>query len=638
MPIQPLFRTGSATTEECEMGADTRDLRTKFRALLDKASSASSRPGDRPGPVTRRDFLQLGAVAGAGASLSGTSSPQAQTQSEASGAAAASQAPDDFNEATIAQLQAAMAKGRTSAVELTSFYLKRIQALDEKGPHLNSVIELNPDAIGIAQHADAMRRQGRVLGPLHGIPILLKDNIDTGDRMQTTAGSFALAGRPAVRDSTVAAKLRAGGAVILGKANLSEWANFRSTHSTSGWTGRGGQTNNPYALDRNPCGSSSGSAAAVSANLSAVSLGSETDGSIVCPSNASGVVGLKPTVGLTSRAGVVPIAHTQDTIGPHARTVADAAAVLTVIASQQFDGRDPATGGVPLGWRGRSRPVLPTNYMQFVNRNGLAGARIGVSRQGIDDISAFTGAVFDNALDAMQAAGATLVDLDEAGFTFPPGDGELLVLLFEFVDDVRQYLATRVGVPAAGKTLADLIAFNNAHAAIEMPFFGQEIFEIAEALEPGPDTPQPAFGMSYNEALEIDRRAGVNGIDAALTMFHLDAIAMPTGTPVWPTDLINGDRFEFGSSGFAAVVGYPIINVPMGNVFGVPLGISFMSTAFSEPALIRVAAGFEHATKARIVPQFFPTLPRNNVSGVPLTRRRHGAGHSNHKRGHLHCL
>jgi amidase len=377
----------------------------------------------------------------------------------------------------------------------------------------------------------------------------------------------------------------------------------------------------------------------VSANLTSVSLGSETDGSIVCPSNASGVVGLKPTVGLVSRAGVVPISHTQDVVGPHARTVADAAAVLSVIVSQGFDGRDPATGGVPLGWRGRPRPAVPTNYMQFVNRNGLMGARIGVTRQGIDEVSAFTADVFDSAIAAMQGAGATLVDLDAAGFVFPPGDGEFLVLAFEFVEDVRQYLATRVGVPAAGKTLADLIAFNEANARIEMPFFGQEIFELAESLEPGPDTPQPAFGgMTYNQAIEIDHDAGVNGIDAALSMFNLQAIATPTGTPVWPTDLINGDRFEFGTSGLAAIVGYPIINVPMGHVFGVPLGISFLGTAFSEPALIRVAAGFEHATRARIVPQFFPTLPRNNVSGVPLRRRRSAAGHLNHTRRHLHCL
>jgi amidase len=568
--------------------------------------------------VSRRGFLQLGAVAGAGASLSATTSAVgAPSQNDSL------PAPDNFNEATIAQLQAAMASGRLSSAELTRFYLQRIGALDESGPRLNSIIELNPDAVAIAQALDAMRRRGQVLGPLHGIPIILKDNIDTGDGMQTTAGSFALAGSPAVRDSTVAAKLRAGGAVILGKANLSEWANFRSFSSTSGWSGRGGQCNNPYALDRNPCGSSSGSGASVSANLAAVSLGTETDGSIVCPANANGVVGIKPTVGLTSRAGVVPISHTQDTVGPHARTVADAAAVLSVIASRAPDGRDPATGGVPLGWKGKSRPAIPANYTQFVSTNGLAGARIGVTRQGIDDVSSFTAAVFDAALASMQGAGAILVDLDAQGFTFPSGDGEFLVLLFDFVTDLRDYFATRVGVPMAGKTLADAVAFNTANANVEMPFFLQEIFDLALALATGANTPQPLFGgMTYNQALEIDRLAGVNGIDAALSTFGVDAIATPTGTPVWPTDLINGDRFEFGTSSLAAIVGYPIINVPMGNVFGLPLGISFIGTAFSEPTLIRIASGFEQVTQARIVPQFFATLPRNNISGVPLNRVR----------------
>src|SRR5262245_22732909 len=439
---------------------------------------------------TRRDFLRIGAAAGAGASLA-DSPASAQSLSDRRD----DHGPDDFNEATIAQLQAAMARGKTSAVELTRFYLNRIQAIDERGPHLNSVIELNPDALAMAQAADDQRRRGRRLGPLHGIPVLLKDNIDTGDKMQTTAGSFALVGQPAVRDSTVAAKLRAGGAVILGKANLSEWANFRSFNSSSGWSGRGGQCNNPYAIDRNPCGSSSGSGASVSANLCAVALATETDGSIVCPAHMNGVVGIKPTVGLTSRAGVVPISHTQDTIGPHARTVADAAAVLTVIASQTFDGRDPATGGVPLGLRGlATRPTnLPTTYMPFVNPNGLSGKTIGVTRQGVDGVSTVVGDIFDDAIAAMRKAGATIVDLDAAGFTFPPGDGEFLVLLFDFVTDLRDYFATRVGVPMAGAALDDLIAFDNANAAVEMPFFAQEIFELAAALETGADTPQPLF-------------------------------------------------------------------------------------------------------------------------------------------------
>ena len=587
------------------------------------------------GRVSRRNFLQLGALAGAGASWSGSVAARAAGQPDVR------RAPDDLNEATIAQLQALMATHRLSSVELTNYYLRRIKAIDENGPHLNSILEVNPDALAIARQMDAMRRQGQVIGPLHGIPIILKDNIDTADRMQTTAGSFALAGQPAPQDATVAAKLRAAGAVILGKANLSEWANFRSFHSTSGWSGRGGLTHNPYALDRNACGSSSGSGASVSANLCAASLGTETDGSIVCPSNANGVVGIKPTVGVTSRAGVVPIAHTQDTVGPHGRTVADAAIVLDAIASRTPDGRDPATGGVPLGITGSPRPPLPASYASFVNPNGLVGARIGVTRQGIDGAEPHTAAVFDDALAAMTAAGAILTDLDAAPFTFPPGDGELLVLLFEFVTDLKNYFATRVGVPMAGKTLADAIAFNEANAGVEMPFFGQEIFELANSLATGPDDQQPAFnGMTYNQALEIDRLAGgLNGIDAALGQFAIEAIATPTGTPTWPNDLINGDHFSFGTSGLAAIVGYPIINVPMGNVFGLPVGISFIGTAFSEGTLIRIASGFEAKTHARIAPQFFTTLPLDNVGGVPLTRARRGRGHGHTTaHGHMHHL
>ena len=577
---------------------------------------------------SRRDFLRAGAAAGAGASLAG-SPAGAQSVSDRD-----DRGPDDFNEATIAQLQTAMANRRTSAVDLTNFYLRRIQAIDERGPHLNSVIELNPDAIAMAQMADANRRRGRLLGPLHGIPVLLKDNIDTGDKMQTTAGSFALAGQPARRDSTVAAKLRAGGAVILGKANLSEWANFRSFNSSSGWSGRGGQCNNPYAIDRNPCGSSSGSGASVSANLCAAALATETDGSIVCPAHMAGVVGIKPTVGVTSRAGVVPISHTQDTIGPHARTVADAAAVLTVIASQTFDGRDPATGGVPLGLRGlATRPMLPRDYTQFVDPNGLRNATIGVTRQGVDGVSTVVGDVFDDAIAAMRKAGATIVDLDAAGFAFPAPDGELLVLLFDFVTDLRDYFATRVGVPMAGATLADLIEFDNANAATEMPFFAQEIFELAAALETGANDPQPIFaGLTYNQALQIDQDAGgKNGIDAAVKMFGLHAIATPTGTAAWTTDVINGDHFEFATSTLAAIGGYPIVNVPMGQMFGLPLGISFIGPAFSEPALIRIAAGFENATHARIVPQLFQTLPLD-LNGVPLNRKRRRGHHPHDER------
>jgi amidase len=542
-----------------------------------------------------------------------------------------SSAPTHFNEATVADLQTKMAAGTVTSEQLTRYYLRRILKLDQKGPGVNSVIELNPEAIRIAEQMDDLRAHGKVLGPLHGIPVLIKDNIDTGDRMQTGAGSLALVGRPALTDSTVAAKLRAGGAVIIGKTNLSEWANFRSFEATSGWSGRGGQTNNPYGINRNPCGSSSGSGAATSANFAVLTLGSETDGSIVCPANANGVVGIKPTVGLTSRAGVVPISHTQDTIGPLARTVADAAAALGVIQSQTFDGRDPATGGVPLGWKGRVRPTnIPTDYTQFLNPNGLQGARLGLTRAGLGGFDPLVPTpqpvldAFEEAVEALTAAGASVVDLDAAGFTFPSANGELLVLDYDFRNDVKAYFATRVGVPVAGGTLQSAIDFNNAHADVEMPFFTQDLFEQAQSLAPGPDDPQPVFdGMTYNQALEADRLSGVNGIDAALSQFKLDAVVSATDNPAWATDLVYGDHFIFGTSGLAAPAGYPIVQVPAGMVFGVPLGISFFGTAFSEPTLIKLASGFEAATKIRAknLPTFAPMTPYDNIQGTTLQKR-----------------
>jgi amidase len=546
-----------------------------------------------------------------------------------------------FSEATVAQLQAAMASGSLTSEQLTRAYIARIFQLDQGGPGVNAVIELNPDAIAMAQQADASRRKGRVLGPLHGIPVLLKANIDTGDKMQTTAGSLALQGMPALHDSTVAAKLRAGGAVILGKTNLSEWANFRSSASISGWSAVGGQTHNPYGIDRNPCGSSSGSGAATSANFATVSFGTETDGSVVCPANANGVVGIKPTVGLTSRAGVVPISHTQDTVGPHGRTVADAAIALGVIQSITSDGRDPATGTVPLGWQGRSRPTnIPADYTKFLSPTGLQGARIGVSRQGVDAAPAPVVAAFDAAVAAIKAAGATVIDLDGtngAGFTFPSPDGETLVLEFDFRTDVQAYFATRVGVPMAGKTLADAIAFNNANADAEMPFFGQDLFEQAEGLATGADAPQPDFNnMTYNQALGIDRSSGVNGVDQALQQFSLDAIVAPTDNPAWATDLLYGDHFVFGSSSLAAAEGYPIVQVPAGVVFGIPLGISFFGTAFSEPSLIKLASGFEAVTQARArnLPTFAPTIPDDHISGTTLHWPHHKPTDDKHFRPH----
>jgi amidase len=538
--------------------------------------------------------------------------------------------PTQYNEATVAQLQALMASGKLTSEQLTEYYLARIFALDQNGPDVNAVIEVNPDALTLARHADHLRRRGVVLGPLHGIPVLLKDNIDTGDRMQTTAGSFALFGTPALRDSTVAANLRAGGAVILGKTNLSEWANFRSFESISGWSGRGGQTNNPYGIDRNPCGSSAGSAAAASANFVTVSFGSETDGSIVCPGNASGVVAIKPTIGLTSRAGVVPISHTQDTIGPHARTVADAAAALSVIQSRTSDGRDPATGGVPLGWRGRfSRPTnIPTDYTKFLNPNGLQGARIGITRAGLDGFTNVSTpapvlAAIEAAFQALSDAGATVIDLDAAGFTFAGGGGEFGVLLYDFKNDVQAYFATRVGVPVAGGTLQTAIDFNNAHAEVEMPFFNQDIFDLANSLNTtdpnGPQDPSLFGGTTYNQALDLDQQLGIS-MDSALSTFHLDAVVTATDNPAWATDLLYGDHFIYGTSGLAAPEGYPIVQVPAGIVFGVPLGISFFGTAFSEPTLIKLASGYEAATKIRAhnPPTFALTVPFNNIQGTTL--------------------
>ena len=475
-----------------------------------------------------------------------------------------------YLEATVAQLQAQMAAGQLTSEQLTRAYIKRIEELDQASPEtglgVNALIELNPDAIVIARRMDELRRKGKVLGPLHGIPVLLKANIDTGDRMQTTAGSLGLQGTPAVRDSTVAANLRAGGAVILGKTNLSEWANFRSFESISGWSAVGGQTHNPYGLDRNPCGSSAGSGAAASANFATLSFGTETDGSIVCPANANGVVGIKPTVGLTSRAGVVPISHTQDTVGPHGRTVADAAIALGVTQSRTFDGRDPATGGVPLGWQGRfTRPTnIPTDYTQFLNPNALRGARLGLVRTPIGFDSSTPGfttpaqvsAAFDNVIAAMKAAGATIVDLDAAGFTgFGPGfaSGESLVLDFDFRTDVANYFATRVGVPLAGGTLQTAIDFNNNNADAEMPFFNQDIFLQAQSLLTGPNDPQPVFGgMTYTQALQADKAFVIAGIDGALAQFQLDAVIAPTDNPAWSTDLLYGDHFVYGSSSLGA--------------------------------------------------------------------------------------
>jgi amidase len=547
--------------------------------------------------VTRRDALKLGAgtLAGAAASVAAL---------QGAPLAALAAAPTDLNEATVVQLQALMAKKKLRSVDLVDYYLHRIRSIDQSGPTVNSVIEVNPDAREIAGELDHERRTRGSRGPLHGIPVLLKDNIDTHDEMQTAAGSLGLVGAPASQDSTVAARLRAAGAVILGKTTLSEWANFRSTTATSGWSGRGGQCNNPYGINRNPCGSSSGSGAASSANFTAVSIGTETDGSIVCPANNNGVVGIKPTVGLVSRAGVVPISHNQDTVGPHTRTVADAAAVLGALVG--VDSRDPATQA--------SAGKFFTDYTQFLNPDGLRGARVGFTRQ-FEGSNAKTDAVFEAAVQAMSNAGAIMVEVQLPHFAevVQSGADETNVLLFDFKVDLKNYLQTRTGVPLAHGDLAAAIAFNIAHAAQEMPFFGQELFELAQAV----DTNDPATIAAYNAALARDHfNGGSDGIDRALSDNNVIAVVAPTEPPAWSTDLIYGDHFTFGSSSHSAIAGYPIINVPMGLILGLPVGMSFMAGAFSEPTLIRLASGFEHATQARRQPTFLATLPVTSPSGA----------------------
>jgi amidase len=484
-----------------------------------------------------------------------------------------------------------MAAGKMTARSITQQYLDRIGELDRKGPTLRHVIETNPDALTIADTLDQERKAGRVRGPLHGIPILLKDNIDTADRMTTTAGSLALAGSIPLQDAFIAAKLRAAGAILLGKTNLSEWANFRSTHSSSGWSGRGGQAKNPYVLDRNPCGSSSGSGGAVSANLCAAAIGTETDGSIVCPSSANGIVGIKPTLGLVSRAGIIPIAHSQDTAGPMARTVRDAAMILNALAG--IDPRDPATSSAHS--RGR------VDYTSNLDPNGLRGARIGVARTRFFGYSDVTDKVISDAIDAMKAQGAVIVDPANIATAGKFDDSEFDVLLYEFKADLNKYLES-LGPKAPVKTLADIIAFNEQHKDTSMPWFGQEIMIQAQAK--GPLTEK-----KYRDALAKDlKMSRVDGIDATMNKYKLDAIVAPTGSPAWVTDLLNGDHFSGASSTPAAVAGYPNINVPAGFSHNLPIGISFFGRAYSEPTLIKIAYAYEQATRHRRAPTFIPTL------------------------------
>lgn len=490
--------------------------------------------------------------------------------------------------ATIGDLQARLRAAELTSAAIVEWYLSRIAGLDRQGPALNSVMEINPDAPEVAESLDVERRAGRVRGILHGIPILLKDNIETADRMQTTAGSIALLGEPVGRDAFLVGRLRDAGAVILGKANLSEWANFRSPHSISGWSSRGGQTKNPYALDRNPCGSSSGSAVAVAADLCAGAFGTETDGSIICPSQANGIVGIKPTVGLISRSGVIPIAHSQDTAGPMARCVADAAALLGAVTGA--DRADPAT-------RGSAGRAL-RDYTAFLDPDGLRGARLGVARDSFGG-DARIDKIMERALETMKKAGAELVDVrlpDEDRY----GHAELQVLLFEFKADLNAYLASRP-TPGRVRSLDELIAFNEKHRARVMPYFGQERLELAAKKG-------PFSSKVYRQAKEKCRRmTRTEGIDAVIRRHRLDAIVAPAGGPAWEIDLVNGDHHRgLGCTSPAAVAGYPSITVPAGHIFGLPVGLVFFTRAWGEGVLIRLAYAFEHASRIRRPPRFLP--------------------------------
>lgn len=523
---------------------------------------------------TRREFLQ------ASAALPLALTFMKNTKAENSNSF---QPQAELDEITVAELQTAMQSGRMTSKQITEKYLERIADVDKK---LNSVIETNPDAVRTAEDSDRERKSGKLRGALHGIPILIKDNIDTADRMKTTAGSLALLNAPTPKqDAFLVQQLRKAGAIILGKTNLSEWANFRSTHSSSGWSGRGGQTHNPYILDRNPCGSSSGSGAAISANLAAVGIGTETDGSIICPSATTGIVGIKPTLGLVSRSGVIPIAHSQDTAGPMTRTVADAAILLGVLVGS--DKNDSITSQSSKGEK---------DYTRFLQKDGLRGARIGVGRQYFGRIDKID-KLIEPQLDVLKSGGATLIDVQFENLN-KFGDAEFEVLLYEFKEDLNKYLAQR---NSPYKTLADLIKFNEDNREKEMPYFGQEIFLQAQAKG---DLNERAYRLALLQSKLYTQELG---IDAVMDKNKLDAVVAPSGGLAWMTDLVNGDSFIFESSSLAAVAGYPNITVPAGYVQGLPAGISFFGRAFSEPVLIKIAYAFEQATKARRAPSLLPS-------------------------------
>ena len=537
--------------------------------------------------TSRRDFL----CAGVATTLATAVSPVLGSAGVADSTLAVTDFKKDFelDEITIDDLQKALQSGHYSSHSLTEKYVARIQEIDKAGPRVNSVIEINPDALQIADGLDRERKAKGPRGALHGVPILLKDNIDTGDRMNTTAGSLALLGSRPANDAFVAAQLRKAGAVLLGKTNPSEWANFRSSHSTSGWSGRGGLTRNPYALDRNPSGSSSGTGAAVSANLCVAGVGTETDGSVVGPSSANGLAGLKPTLGLISRSGIIPISHSQDTAGPMARTVRDVAILLGAMAGA--DPEDAATAD--------SQGKLFPDYTKFLDPAGLKGARLGVVRKycGFNDA---VDQLMDSLLGEMKRAGAEIVDPADIPTIGKFDDSELSVLLYELKADLAAYLARRGS--SSVKSLKDVIEFNERNREREMPYFGQDIFLKAEQKG-------PLSTKEYLDALALNHQLSrAEGIDFVMDKFKLDALVAPTGGPAWLTDLINGDHDPGGSSSAAAVAGYPNINVTAGYLRGLPVGISFFGRAWSEPTLLKIAYGFEQLTKARQKPRFLPTI------------------------------
>ena len=536
--------------------------------------------------VGRRDFLRVSALT-VGATACG--SVDEERPGETTALVRETLSNFQLEEIAIADLTASMRSGDRTTRSIVSQYLSRIQELDRQGPMLQSVIETNPDALNISEELDRERDAGTVRSPLHGVPVLLKDNIDTADQMTTTAGSLALQGSIPLGDSMVARRLREAGAVLLGKANLSEWANYRSTRSSSGWSARGGQCRNPYVLDRSPCGSSSGSGVAVSANLVTVAIGTETDGSIVCPASTNGIVGIKPTVGLVSRSGIVPISATQDTAGPMARTVRDAVVVLGLIAG--VDTRDPATEA--------AETLGLDDYTPFLDEAGLTGARIGVQRSAFG-FHPLVDRLIEDAIILMRDRGATIVDPIALRPSPTMRRAEVEVMAYEFKTGLNAYLAALPNGEI--RSLADLIAFNEAHAGEEMPYFGQE--RLIEAQRRG-SLSEDRYQEAHAVAQRLSRE---EGIDRAMDTDDLDAVIAPTGGPAWVIDHVNGDHFSGGSSSLAAVAGYPNITVPAGYVQGLPVGLSFFGRAWSEPTLIRIAYAFEQASRHRQQPVFLPTL------------------------------